>query len=173
MRQSLQRRVRLLDEQRRSLFEELDELTDEQLHAHPISGKWSIAEIVEHIGLAERDIFAGLPDPATLIPLRRSLRNRISLLAVFVVLRFGIPVEAPSETMLPRGNASLTELQESWEEVRDWLESYIAGASDEELRASVFRHPIAGPLAPADVLRLGYVHVERHRGQIRRLLKQM
>ena len=92
-----------LDDRRRALLDSLESLSPEALRARPAEGAWSSLEILEHLVVAEQVILQGLPDPATLIDRPRSLRQRCTYPLVWLVLRLGIPVKAPSRRASPGG----------------------------------------------------------------------
>jgi len=141
----------------------------ELLHAHPRPGKWSIQEIVEHLVLAEEDVFLDLDDLERLEDRPRRPKNRLLYFLVMFILRYGIPVEAPSRAMLPTGDSSLSELRHRWEWNHARLGAYLAGLSAAGARRAVFRHPVTGPLTVRQAIRMVEVHLDRHIRQIRTL----
>ena len=158
--------IQALDARRTALLSEVGTLRPEELRASPTPGIWSVLEVVEHLVAAEQVILQGLPDPATLTPRPRELRHRLTYPLVWAVLRFGIPVKAPSRRMLPTGGASLDELRTRWEATYRWLRTYAAGLAPGSDPA-VFRHPVCGPLTLRQALRLDRLHLEVHARQIR------
>jgi DinB superfamily len=169
-RSAVQRRLRALDERRRALLADVEALSAERLTAKPLPGKWSILEIVEHLVLAERAVLQNLPEPSQLVGRPRGLKARVSYPMVLFVLKYGIPVEVPSPRMVPTGRASLPDLRRAWDESQQWLRSYVDGLDRRGLARAVFAHPVAGPLTPAQAIRLGRVHLETHARQIGRLV---
>jgi hypothetical protein len=154
---------------RRALLDELEALDPAVLEARPRAGKWSMLEIVEHLVLAERAVFKGLPDTSRLVDGKRGPENHVRYLLVLFILRSGIPVRVPSPAMVPRGDRSLAELRRLWDENQDWLRSCIARLGPEGVRRAVFEHPVAGPLTVEQAVRMLRVHVGGHVRQIRAL----
>lgn len=63
---SLDSRIRAFNSSRCALLNELAKLNSATLAARPLAGEGSQIEIVEHLVLAERAIFQGLPEFALL-----------------------------------------------------------------------------------------------------------
>jgi hypothetical protein len=166
---TLEYRLQAFDDTRRGLLDEMEALDPALLVAKPIAGKWSMIEIVEHLVLAERAVFKGLPDPSTLAENRRDLGHRGRYLLVMFILTSRIRVRVPSPAMVPQGDRGLAELRRLWDESQRWLRSCIAHLGPGAGRKAVFEHPIAGPLTVSQAIRMGQVHVEGHVRQIRRL----
>ena len=62
----LDKRLQAFDDRRNALLDEMEALEPRKLLAKPLPEKWSILEIVEHLVLAERVVFQGLPEPSRL-----------------------------------------------------------------------------------------------------------
>ncbi|HUK25719.1 MAG TPA: DUF1569 domain-containing protein [Terriglobales bacterium] len=155
----------------RALSSAVHGMSPEQLARRPAEGKWSAAEILEHLyrtftGTAkgfERCLQAGKPlvSPAT----------RRQRFAALLVVGFGhMPRgrQAPQHT-LPRGLPAETVLSD--------LEARIA-AMDQAIRcceqqygrkAKLLDHPILGPLTGRQWRKFHRVHGEHHARQILRL----
>jgi hypothetical protein len=166
---TLEERLQAFDAARRALLDELDALDTAVLAAHPLPEKWSILEIVEHVVLAERAVFKGMPDPSQLEAGRRGFGNHARYLLVTFILKAGIPVRAPSRRMLPQGGRSLAELRSLWDESQAWLRSVLDHLGSAGLESAVFEHPIAGPLTVEQSVRMVKVHLDGHVRQIRAL----
>jgi hypothetical protein len=166
---TLENRLQAFDDTRRGLLDEMDALDPALPVAKPIAGKWSMIEIIEHLVLAERAVFKGLPDPSRLAEKGRDLGHRVRYVLVLFILTSGIPVRTPSPAMLPQGGRGLADLRRLWDENQHWLRLCIANLGPGAGRKAVFEHPIAGPLTVSQAVRMGQVHVDGHVRQIRRL----
>jgi len=166
---TLEARLRAFDAARRALLDELGALEPAVLSAKPLPGKWSILEIVEHLVLAERAVFKGMPDPLRLDARERGLGDHARYLLVTFILKAGVPVRAPSRRMLPQGGRSLAELRHMWDENKAWLLSVLDALGPEGLGKAVFEHPVAGPLTVEQSVRMVQVHFDGHVKQIRAL----
>lgn len=170
---SMVRRLELIDQRRVALLDELATLDSAVLAAHPRPGKWSIGEIVEHLILSERDVLHDLPDPAELTTRAQSFRNHLLYGLVMFILRFDVPVKAPSRGMLPRGGRPFHELREMWDTNHRWIRACLGNLDGAGWRRPVFMHPVTGPLTPAQAVRMLDVHLDRHIRQIRRLQRML
>jgi DinB family protein len=154
---------------RRRLLDEVERLEPERLTAKPLAGKWSILEIVEHLVLGDREVFQGLPDPSMLVNRPRRVKDRVGYRLVMFVLACHIPTKVASPRYLPRGQSSLTSLGRDWDEMQQWLRSYVSQLDQGKRAMAVFAHPIAGPLTVQQAFDLGKLHLATHTRQIRRL----
>ena len=154
---------------RRRLLDEVERLEPERLTAKPLPGKWSILEIVEHLVVGDREVLQGLPKPSALVDQRRRLRDRVSYRMVMFVLACHIPAKVPSPRYLPQGRSSLPDLRRNWDEMQQWLRSYVERLDRGDPAKAVFGHPLAGPMTMQEVLDMGKLHLATHTRQIRRL----
>lgn len=127
---------------------------------------WSPLEVIEHFVRAERDVMRGLFEPEYLKVRPQGVRSRVLRLVVMGILRFGVRVKAPSKAMLPEGDLSLDELTERWRANHGRLRAFLEGTSADELSKACFRHPVSGPLTPAQALDLAAVHLKHHDRQL-------
>ncbi len=155
------------DGTRHRLMDEMATLDAARLQARPIPGKWSILEIIEHVVVAERAVFLGLPEPSSLVPQARGLGNHVRYALVMLVLRFDVPVRMPSRAMAPRGESDLRAIGAQWDQNHAWLRAVVSHLGPRVGSAAVLAHPISGPLTVRQALRMGQVHTDRHIGQIR------
>lgn len=162
-------RLRRIEAKRTELLDRAAALEPEVLRARVRPDKWSIQENIEHLVLAEEDVLIDLENLDLLPTQARRLKDRLLYFVVMLVLRYDIPVKAPSEAMLPSGKLSLTELRTRWETNHARLRRYVEDMDASALRAAVFRHPVTGPLTPPQAIRMLEVHLDRHARQIREL----
>lgn len=163
----LERRLQAFNDARDTLLDEMANLDPGVLVARPLAGKWSILEIIEHLVLAERAVFQGLPDPSRLAGNARGLGHRVRYLLVMCVLTSGIRVRVPTPAMVPRGGCSLAELRRLWDENQAWLIACIDRLGPNGIRNAVLQHPVAGPMSVEQAVKLDQVHVNRHVRQIK------
>ena len=169
-RAGLLRRLDAFRRDREDLLEELALLEPAWLTARPLAGKWSILEIVEHLVLAERSVFAHATEPSKLVPHERRPRHHFRRFAVRWTLRLKIPVSVPAREMEPHGETSLAELRRLWEMDLAALLSCAEKLAEHLLRAPIFVHLVGGPLSFEEALDFGQIHFEGHLHQIRERL---
>ncbi|HRH60365.1 MAG TPA: DinB family protein [Chitinophagaceae bacterium] len=149
------------------LEKELKGLNDEQLKFKPAPDKWSIAEVVEHIALAENGIFqitqATLKAPAdslkrkeikvTEADIKQRLTNRTT------------KVQSP-EIIKPTGQfPSATAAYQAFTNRREATIQYISTTNDDLLN-HFWQHPATGTIDLYQTILLIAAHSERHILQI-------
>jgi len=169
MAQTFESQLAVWADERLRLMDEVERLEPERLTAKPLPGKWSILEIVEHLVVGDREVLQGLPNPSALVDQRRRLRDRVGYSLVMFVMTCHIPAKVASPRYLPRGQSSLPDLRRDWDEIQQWLRSYVARIDRGEPDKTVFAHPVAGPMTLQQVLDMGKLHLATHTRQIRRL----
>ena len=162
-------RLRRIEGKRERLLAGLATLPPGVLEAHPLPGKWSIAEIIEHLVISEEGVIGDFTRLANREAIPRGAKDRILYLAVMGVLRFDIPVQVPSRGMNPVGGRSLAQLGAAWELNHAQLRAFVDTVDRSRLRDAIFRHPVGGPLTLGQGLLMLETHLDRHIRQIRRL----
>lgn len=163
------RTLRRFGEARNQLLDRVAQADETSLRRRPAPDKWSALEIVEHLILAERHVFR-FPEPSTLLQGKPQPRRPVRLALVWAVLKFGIPVRAPSRAMLPSGAVDLPELRARWDSQFEWLSRLPDHLTARDLDRPLFRHPVAGAISASQAIALNRVHLEHHLPQIRKLL---
>ena len=160
-----------LERLRRELESVTEGATAVSLEPAP-AGKWSAAQILEHLFLTYKNTNKGISKClAKGAPLATSaaFKHRISTLLVVRLGYFPSGRQAPERTV-PRGMAA--------EEARQAIVSEIQ-AMDTGLRqcenkfgagTKIMDHPILGPLTAAEWRKFHWVHGRHHARQIRRRL---
>lgn len=163
-------RFRRAMERRAALMQRLCALPLEAHEWRANDDSWSLLEIVEHLVLAEQEVLVDLDDLPRLEARPRSFRNAVLYRLILGILRFRIPVPVPSEGMVPGGGRTMQELAEVWARQHERLDSFLTRLEPGADRATIFAHPVTGPLTIREGIRMLEVHLERHIGQIKRTL---
>jgi len=156
------------ERERRALLAAVAGVGEMRLRVRPREGVWSLAEVIEHLVVAEREVLQGLPSPGELVMRRRGLRDRLRHRIVLFVLRRGFTVPVPSPTMTPEGGREPAELAAMWDENQAWLRAYLE-ATDGADGGAVFSHPVSGPIGVADTVNLIRTHLRSHLRDVRAL----
>lgn len=161
-----------LHELANQITHEIQDLTAEELSRQP-EGKWSIAEILEHLSLTYSGTKLGLDrclqsgKPSGHVP---SASDRVR---AFVVTRLGyLPNgrEAPAATR-PKGRP-VDEIRQDFVKKITSMEESIAESERRFGRsAKVLDHPFLGPFTSSEWRRFHSVHGRHHLRQIRQLRK--
>jgi len=162
-----------LDALKQSLESALAGMSSEQLSWHP-PGKWSAAEVLEHLYLTYVETIRGFEKVMTRgrpLASRPCLKQRVM---TFVVMRLRyIPpgLEAPA-MVKPRG----LPVEQVRNEISATLAAMDAMIAQCEARfgrvVKLLDHPIPGPLTSAEWRTLHLVHGRHHQKQLVRLRKR-
>ena len=161
----------LVDRRLKTLQEELASviagLTPDQLHWHP-PGKWSAAEVVEHLYLTYTGTTKGLSrvlaaQKAETTPATWAQRRNKLVVLGFAYLPSGR--EAPSFSR-PRGLAVDRVLAEIAGKIRE-MDDMIASCEQKLGAGNLLDHPILGPLTGRQWRKFHLVHGLHHIRQIR------
>ena len=160
MHPELQRCLTMIDEATAGL--------DDASAAMRVDGRWSVAEIVEHLDRTysgtvkgfERCLGAGVSRASA-----PTLRSRLRIFSVVTLGYFPTGIEAPAH-VVPTGQVSLQEVKQK---VRAHLHALDAAAKETAARLGhgrVMDHPILGPFTVAQWLRFHHIHTRHHQKQI-------
>ncbi len=164
----LQTRFDALEQRRHRLLGELARLGEAQLRFQPAPGAWSLQEVVHHLLLVDQAVLRAA-DRAAEVRMRRSLRERIGYVAVWLVLKLGVRVRVPVRGVAPQVGISLSELQEQWGETRIALKACLNSFTERTMQHTVARHPVGGPLNAVQTLLFLTRHFDHHMRQINRI----
>lgn len=156
---------------REALRREIQRLSEGQLAFQPAPGKWSIAEILDHLHLAERSITRVLSkilqqaagrgligEPGSMEPLPYQIDREI----------YNQPADAP-ESVRPSPERPLSQLLESLEESRERLLEVASRADGRVVGNVTIRHFQLGELHFYQWLALEAAHEAKHLAQIRQI----
>jgi hypothetical protein len=142
-------------------------LTETQGRAR-LDGKWSVAEIVEHLDRAYAATAKGLERCLASDRPQASTPTLASRLRVAVVIRAGhFPRgRLAPRAVLPTGTLGLADALASARRSLRALDMAAIGASGRFGRARVMDHPVIGPLTVDQWRRFHWVHTRHHARQI-------
>ena len=155
-----------LDMASRAFIDWINELTDEQFWAHP-DGKWSVAEVMQHLYLSTRPVARLLAGPREVLDqwgrADRPPRPYHEIESAYrTVLATG--AKAPA-VMSPRAEdmqVSRGELVERFSGIYQSLVEAAKGWSVDELDEYLIPHPVLGMLTVREMLYFTEVHTEHH-----------
>lgn len=129
----------------------LDGITDEQLTAHPIAGKWSAAEIVHHLADSE---------------MTSAIRLRLLLTAEHPVIQ-GYDQDMFA-TKLSYNDRDIAPALEAFRAARATSSQLLERMTDDDWQRQG-SHTESGPYSTETWLRIYAAHAHNHASQIRRL----
>ena len=165
-----QRLTRRLEETRDHLLRLTRNLTPEQLDYKPAADRWSVAENLEHLTIAEGRVVARVEDTVrgSVDPSRRSAWEGREEALMQAVEDRGSRFQAP-DFIQPKGQWRHQELFRQLEAARlRTLE--FAATTNAGLRQHFFPHPVFGELDCYQWLLIAGSHFERHRRQIEEIM---
>lgn len=162
------------DKIRERLVETIGNLSDEQANAAPEEGKWTIAQLVEHIATVED----GMTRICRKLLNEAKETGKTSDGSVSISEDFLRKAEGSRETKLqapemvhPKSNLTIAESLLKMEENRKRLNELRPLFESVECSDHKFPHPAFGALTAHEWLALVGGHEARHIAQIKRILK--
>jgi|ERR1700722_4007399 hypothetical protein len=143
-------------------------LSEKQWRFKPAPDRWSIAEVAEHITVAESTIFGLVESKIMMSPAtpdkRAETQGKDEIILTKVPDR-SRKVQAP-EILKPTNRwATEDELVKTFEQERKATMDFVR-TTNEDLRDHIYPHPVLGPLDAYQWILLISAHSERHTKQI-------
>jgi hypothetical protein len=142
-------------------------LDDEQAKVR-VDGRWSIAEIVEHLDRTYSGTAKGLQrclESGTPRASARTLKSRARTFVVVALGMFPTGIEAPKH-VVPSGTVLLSDVLGRARTNLEALDTAIHAAVERFGPGPLMDHPILGPFTPAQWMRFHRVHTRHHHGQM-------
>ncbi len=155
---------------RAEIYAAVDGKSDAELLALPADCGWSAAEVLDHIGTAERTLVKALSKhekgEPTRVP-KRAWWYRLPMSPIFWKIRFRAPKLVRPR---PRSEVNPAEVLAGLRESRAALLAIADRMGDEKFAAMVFPHFLLGRFNGVDWFCFFAGHEGKHLGQIRRVL---
>ena len=136
----------------------------------PDENEWSIAEVVQHLCLAEQHVVKDLRKGLATGPAKVGFLKKLIPMRI-ISLRL-VRVKAP-KAVSPNNPPAMDELLRTYDQVRVDLKALCAEHGSDRLKGVRFKHPFLGDIdGMAAVSMLGF-HEERHYKQIRDIIKKL
>ena len=162
------RRLQVLEERRRQLFERLEGLDPDFLNRRPGVGRWSMIQVMCHLIRAEElslsYIQKKVDKPEGLLDV--TVSGWLRVLGLAVALRSPLRVKAPGAAADVPEREDLAKTRRHWDEVRSQWRALVERFPRELERKGVFRHPFAGRMTLNQSLAFTVEHVRHHEKQI-------
>ena len=149
-----------------ALLQSLQDASEQDAQRHPVPGRWSALDCVEHLVVAEQYLFAqiqGAPQGEPAPDSKREERIR----------KYGADRSRPllsPEGVAPAGRyPSLAAALHDFQAARSVTIQFVESC-EEDLRARSVSHPVLGTLNAWEMLLTITAHPHRHAGQIREIL---
>lgn len=173
MKESLHRKLEILNQETEQIHASLAGLSEENLH--DTSYGWSIIQVMSHLNMAEggslmymkKKMQAG--DDMSEI----GLGNRIRLFFSRYFMQSNLKWKAPAVVSKPKGDYSYNEIKEKWTDTRNAFKDYIDAFPEQYLNKLVMKHPLSGRLNLGGALDACIYHQRHHVHQIKRIRKKI
>jgi hypothetical protein len=172
MQTNIQKEYESLIKKREDLVQKIGSLSSEVLCFKAGPDRWSIVEVIEHLVIAEKNLYKQLATNVQASTLDPKSRTPEKHQTVIKVMERDIPVDVPDESLEPHGRLTLDELLNQWDDIRKKLQGSLVEITSENKDDLVYRHPYGGPLDIAETLHFIDVHFDNHMRQIDRILAQ-
>lgn len=172
-RSTLLERFAKLEAQRNDLLEKLGGHSADVLAKAPAAGAWSIAQVIQHLAIADEGMLAYLRKKREVGghgPTGADAPFRLALLNIALVL--------PLKYKAPRVVATVPECSYAdacarWNTVREHMRETFSTMPEELIGHGLFKHPTFGKFNVVQGLRFIGTHVQHHRRQVDRNLRTL
>ncbi len=161
-----------LEKRKQTFMAVLEASTPEQHNFRPSPESWTMLEVAQHLLQAER----GLAAPAYKgVELGRvTVRSRLGYWFVLGIFNTPFKVKIPEGARKgaePKGGDALTLalIQQTWQDSRTQLQSYLENQPGSELPKPVTRHPLVDPMTLQQMLGFFDIHIAHHQHQLKRI----
>jgi uncharacterized damage-inducible protein DinB len=162
-----------MERSRRALLDSLKQYPDNLLNKQPAPGKWSVAQVLDHIIAGEEGSLSYIKKKTQDIARAQpaGLRGRWRMLMLKVVFSSPVTFKAPPVLEPSQDFMTLQQLDERWTKVRAGIYAIISKLSDKDLEKELWKHIIAGKMNIYQMLSFLDIHYKRHKKQTQRTLK--
>ncbi len=170
MNRSLSKKLEILNGELDKLVNQLQGITHEQFNSSPAPDKWSAAQIMNHLMLAESGSLKYCQKKLSFDPdlppvgLKTYLRSALLCYSLY----FPIKVKAPKgfgTEYLPQED-NLQSVLERWIAQRQQLKDFLLDLPEKYLHREVYKHPLTGRMSLEGMLSFFHAHFKHHKHQI-------
>ena len=163
-----------MEQEKNLLIDHVSERTTEEYFRVPAPGKWSVAQIMTHLMVAEQLSLRYMKKKSLGInDVKDSgLLQELTFQFYDVLQRLPIKLRAP-KTILDHTPEplSLADLKTQWGNFRSELKIFLTTIQDQHIRRMIYKHAFAGRLDAIQALRFFITHIHHHRPQIDRIMR--
>lgn len=160
--------------QRKEILQSANHLSHTQLNHSPVGGKWSAAQILNHLITAEQlslrymqKKILGIQELSD-----SGLLEEIKIYLLILSQRLpGLKFKAPKAVIehMAQWN-DLNSITVEWTQVRTELEMLLEKIPEEQVNRKIYRHAIAGYLNAKQCMMFFREHIAHHEMQLRKLM---
>ena len=175
MNSTLQKQFDELEKGRDNLFEDLRSYDNEVINKKPKPGAWSIAQVIEHLIMAEEFSLQYLQKKTldtSKVPVA-GLSSSWRFFLTRTVFVMNIKYKAPTIINPTENFASIQQLESRWAKVRKDTYDLLNRLPEADLKKEIWKHAIAGKMNIYQMLAFFNIHFSRHRKQVYRTLTEI
>ena len=164
-----------IEKSRKDLFDDLKSYEDEVINQKPAPGAWSIAQVAEHLIIAEEGSLKYLQkktQDTSKVPVA-GLRSKWRFLLTNTVFVLNINFKAPAVVVPTDNFATVEELDKRWTQVRADTLLLLNRLPEADLKKEIWKHAVAGKMDAYQMVAFFNIHFNRHRKQIYRTLAEV
>ncbi len=158
-----------LQKSKNDLLSRISDLSTAQLNTPQIEGKWSIAQVLYHVYLAEKLSLQYMKKKTSdLSQVKPSgVKEAFKSILLQITLRLPIKFKAPKAIAdsLPE-EIEWNDFLLNWGDTRDELYKFIEWLPQEALNKSIFRHPRTGMMSMTQTIDFYRAHFNHHVPQV-------
>jgi uncharacterized damage-inducible protein DinB len=163
-----------IENQRKHLLSQLQDLSNEQFNRAPSAEKWSASQILSHLITAEKLSIGYIKKKIQGVENTddSGLREELKMVLLKISQRIpGLKFRAPKyvvENTISYTN--LQALQQEWQQVRTELSDLLEGISDNHIKRKIYKHARVGYLNVQHAVIFFGEHVTHHTPQLKKLI---
>lgn len=173
----IQKLVQDVSDARRRYLDQIEDVSEVHARWKPNPEVWDIIENTEHLYWAEQGGILGMWKTLHAIREGEMIRtyefNHKEMSIEQVVEKTWQTFELVPAVAAPRLGGSLSFWKTSFKNMQNVLEAFAQDLQENELRLQAQHHPISGALDFHQRLEFLRFHIDRHRGQISKLISTM
>jgi uncharacterized damage-inducible protein DinB len=163
-----------VEKEKDRLLDQVSALSPEEYFRIPAPGKWSVAQIMTHLMIAERLSLGYMKKKSLGIEKVKdsSPFTEVRFRFYNVVQRLPIKLKAPKAILENTPEAfPLSELEIHWKRSRNKLNAFLSTIEDKHVHRLIFKHAFAGRLSAVHAVRFFIEHIRHHRPQIEKIMR--
>ena len=175
MNEMLQHQFNDLEKSRKDLFDDLKAYSDDIFNEKPSAEAWSIAQVIEHLIMAEESSLQYLKKKTldtSKVPVA-GIKNQWRFLMVQTVFFMNVKYKAPKHIDPSANFVTVADLDARWTRVRHEMNVLLNQLPEADLKKEIWKHAIAGKMNIRQMLAFFTIHFNRHRKQVYRTLADL
>ncbi len=163
-----------LEKEKERLISQVSTLSSEEYFRIPAPGKWSVAQIMTHLMVAEYLSLGYMRKKSQGIEQAKdsSAMTEAKFRFYNIVQRLPIKLKAPKAILDNTPEPlSLSDLEIHWKRSRNKLKTFLESIEDRHIYRLIFKHAFAGRLNVMHAVRFFIEHIHHHRPQIEKIMR--